>query len=282
VDIRTATPDDLDEVFDHLTIQSRAAFGVSEVARDQVARVLGVAGADHFLATAGYASLSSAQDLVVASRDAATNDALLETTTERARERGFKFLRSWIASGDEPFVSLVERAGFEHDGDVLRMWRRLDGDLPEPAWPEAVTAHTYTDADAAAVHALIDEGYTSWDETYVPIAHDDWLEWMTAHDEFDPALWLLVERDDKLVACTLCWAPHQRRGWVKDIVVRESERGRGLAKAMLLEQFRAYAARVVERVGLKVDATNPTGAPQLYERFGFVTDQRYGVWVKVL
>jgi ribosomal protein S18 acetylase RimI-like enzyme len=282
VDIRVATPDDLDEVVELLTIQSRAAFGVSEVARDQVERGLGAAGADHFLAPGGYASLSSAQDLVVASRDAATSDALLGTVAERARERGFGFLRSWIASGDEPFVSLVERSGFEHGGDVLRMWRRLNGDLPEPAWPDGVTARTYTDADAAAVHALIDEGYTSWDDTYVPIAHDDWLEWMTAHDEFDPALWLLVERGGELVACTLCWAPHQRRGWVKDIVVCESERGRRLAKAMLLEQFRAYASRDVESVGLKVDGTNPTGALQLYERFGFVTDQRYGVWVKVL
>jgi ribosomal protein S18 acetylase RimI-like enzyme len=46
--------------------------------------------------------------------------------------------------------------------------------------------------------------------------------------------------------------------------------------------FRAYAARDVGRVGLKVDATNPTGAPQLYERIGFETDQRLGIWQKRL
>ncbi len=105
---------------------------------------------------------------------------------------------------------------------------------------------------------------------------------MTTHDEFDPALWLLAERDGELVACSLCWAPFQNRGWVKDIAVRESERGQGLAKALLHETFLAYARRNAERVGLKMESTNPTGAARLYERVGFVTDQQFGIWVKVL
>jgi GNAT superfamily N-acetyltransferase len=105
---------------------------------------------------------------------------------------------------------------------------------------------------------------------------------MTRHDDFDPALWFLVERDGELLACALHWKENQRRGWVKDIVVRESERGAGLGKALLQHAFRAYADRGVERVGLKVDSTNSTGAPQLYERMGFVTDQRLGIWQKRL
>jgi ribosomal protein S18 acetylase RimI-like enzyme len=105
---------------------------------------------------------------------------------------------------------------------------------------------------------------------------------MTAHDEFDPALWFLVERGGELVACALHWREHQERGWLKDIVVRESERGHGLGKALLHTGFRDYAERGVERVGLKVDATNPTGAVQLYERVGFETERRYGIWVKQL
>ena len=105
---------------------------------------------------------------------------------------------------------------------------------------------------------------------------------MTEHEDFDPAMWFLVERDGELVACALHWKESQRRGWVKDIVVRESERGRGLAKALLQHGFRAYAGRGADRVGLKVDSTNPTGALQLYERLGFVTDQRLEIWQKTL
>jgi mycothiol synthase len=65
-------------------------------------------------------------------------------------------------------------------------------------------------------------------------------------------------------------------------VVRQSERGRGLGTALLHHAFRAYAERGAKRVGLKVDSTNPTGAPQLYKRLGFVIDQRLSIWIKRL
>ena len=53
--------------------------------------------------------------------------------------------------------------------------------------------------------------------------------------------------------------------------MRESHRGLGLRKSLLRHGF---ALRGVGRVGLKVDARNPTGAVQLYERLGFATDRR--------
>ena len=138
------------------------------------------------------------------------------------------------------------------------------------------------DADGRAVHALLDASYSTWDANYVPLSHDGWLTYMTDHGEFDPGMWFLVERYGELVACALHWKEHQRRGWVKDIVVREDERGNGIAKAMLHHAFREYAKRAAERVGLKVDSTNPTGAIQLYERVGFETERRYAIWVKHL
>ena len=88
---------------------------------------------------------------------------------------------------------------------------------------------------------------------------------MTDHEEFDPALWFLVERDGELVACALHWKEQQSTGWVKDIAVADAERGHGLGSALLDHALRAYAARGVQRVGLKVDSSNPTGAPQLYD-----------------
>lgn len=155
------------------------------------------------------------------------------------------------------------------------MWCDLAGDLPEPRWPDDVTLRTYERGDAVAVKALLDEAYSAWDDVYVPRTQDDWERWMTEHDEFDPEMWFLVERERELVACALHWKEHEGRGWVKDLAVRESERGRGLAKALLQHGLRMYAARGVERVGLKVDSRNPTGALQLYERLGFVVDSSF-------
>ncbi len=287
-DIRTATPDDLDGIFDLLSTRSRAAFGISEILREHVAHALGrTNGTDRWVALdgaeiVGYAALDSSQDLVHAAVDPGVGDALLARADARAAERGFDHISVTAVPEDRPLSSLVERHRFVHERDILRMWRRLDGEVPEPRWPAGVSVRRYEDADGERVHALLDSSYAGWDDSYIAVPHDEWLAFMTDHAEFDPALWFLVERDGELVACALHWKEHQASGWVKDIVVAESERGHGLGKALLNHASRAYAARAVERVGLKVDSGNPTGALQLYARVGFVTDRRYGIWMRAL
>ena len=286
-EIRAFEQGDFDEVFDLLDRQSRAAFGVSERDRTILESWLAVPGTEGWVAVedgriVGHASLGESHDVSVAAVDPALNDALLAQVEARARELGFDSLVAISVPEDKPLDALVRRSGFAHEHDVLRMWRTLDGDLPEPAWADGVRVRTYDDSDGRRVQALLDASYLGWDREYVAQSHEAWLAFMTKHDDFDPEMWFLVERDGELVACALHWREHQRRGWVKDIVVAESERGRGLGKAMLHHAFREYAARGAERVGLKVDSSNPTGAPQLYERVGFEIDRRYGTWIKRL
>jgi mycothiol synthase len=285
--IRTATWDHFDEVVELLSARSRAAFGVSQVNPFEVRYRWELPGYERWVAVeedriVGYAALDGTRDVMHAAADPDVGDALLEHVADRARQRGFDHLSVIAVPEDVPLWSLVQRHGFEHDRDVLRMWRTLNGDLPEPRWADGVQVRTYTDADGERVHALLDDAYAGWDPNYVARSHEGWLSIMTGHDDFDPALFFLVERDGELVACALHWKEFDGQGWVKDIVVREGERGRGLGTSLLRHAFRAYAERGVMRVGLKVDSTNPTGAPQLYERLGFVTDQRLGVWIKRL
>ncbi|MFL5955401.1 MAG: GNAT family N-acetyltransferase [Gaiellaceae bacterium] len=285
--IRDATWDDFDVVFELLDARSRAAFGVSEQKPEFLRQRWELPGAEKWVALAGaqvtgYASIDEEQHLVLAAVEPDVGDALLAHAEQRARGRGFDHLAATAVPEDAPFWALLQRSGFSHDREVLRMWRTLNGSLPEPVWPHGVTVRTYSRADDGAVHALLDDAYAGWDRDYVAQSHEGWLSFMTGHDEFDQELWFLAERDGDLVACALHWKEQQRRGWVKDIVVRESERGHGLGKALLRHGFAAYAARGVERVGLKVDSTNPTGAPQLYEREGFVVDQQLGMWHKRL
>jgi mycothiol synthase len=286
--IRETTWDDLDGVVDLLAARSRAAFGVSGVQREHVRQRWELPGNDMgWVAEAdggivGHASLDATHDVVHAARDPGVGDALLEQVEERARGRGFGEITLTVVPEDRPLYSLVERSGFALDREILRMWRSLASPFPGAVWPEDVMLRSYTDADGERVHALLDETYSAWDANYVPRAHEAWLAFMTDHEDFDPDLFFLVERDGDLVACALHWKESKGQGWVKDIVVREDQRGRGLAKSLLHHAFRAYADRGVGKVGLKVDSTNPTGAPQLYERVGFVTDQRQGRWVKRL
>jgi GNAT superfamily N-acetyltransferase len=285
VDIRPSTSADFDAVFELLDARSRAAFGRSEIQPEQLRHSWELAEtwvADERGAVVGYAALTSAHELSHAATDPIVGDALLARVEGRARDRGFQHLEVTIVPQDEPLTALAKRSGFAHNRDILRMWRALNGEVAEARWPRGFIVRSYADADAERVHALLDEAYAGWDTDYVRRPHADWLTFMTGHDDFDPEMWFLVERHADLVACALHWKEFQQRGWVKDIVVRESERGNGLGTALLQHAFRAYSSRGATQVGLKVDSTNPTGAPRLYERSGFVTDQRYGIWIKRL
>jgi ribosomal protein S18 acetylase RimI-like enzyme len=287
-EIREATWADLDAVVDLLDTRSRAAFGISEVQAAEVRHAWELPGrGPGWVATdneliVGYASLDSTHDAVIAAAEPEDGDALLARVERRACERRFDHLTVIVIREDRPLHELVQRSGFELDRETLRMWRALGAEVPAPRWPEGATVRSYGDADGEPVHELLDTSYADWDLQYVTRKHDDWLTFMTKHDDFDPELWFLVERDGELVACALNWRESQGRGWVKDIAVRQRERGQGLGAALLQHACHVYAKRGVTRVGLKVDSTNPTGALHLYEGAGFVTDQRYGIWIKRL
>ena len=280
--IRPASADDVDAIFDLFGARDRAAFGEPEVKRRYIADGFELASTDHFVAegngVSGYAALSGSQEVVIVGD---RGDELLAALEERASERGFSQVTAIVAQSDERFDGLVRDAGFEHHGDVLRMWRPLGEPFAEAVWPEGVGVRTYRPGDAATVLALLDEAY-AWDETYASLPVDEWVRWMTGDVEFDPALWFLVERGGELIACALHWSAIDGRGWVKDLAVRADERGRGLGAALLRHGFTAYVACGASGVGLKVHATNPTGAVRLYEREGFVVDRTFGHWAKTL
>ena len=103
------------------------------------------------------------QDFVHAAKDPDVGDALLAHVEEHARERGFPHVEVGRRTGGRAAVQRVQRNGYARDREILRMWRVLDGDLPEPRLADGVTVRTYADADAERVHALLDEAYAGWD-----------------------------------------------------------------------------------------------------------------------
>jgi ribosomal protein S18 acetylase RimI-like enzyme len=101
---------------------------------------------------------------------------------------------------------------------------------------------------------------------------------MTDHDSFDPACWFLAEAGGELAGVCLTW----KEGWIKDLAVAPTARGRGLGELLLRHAFAGLYERGVRRVGLKVDAANPTSALRLYERVGMQVVKRYRSYVKKL
>jgi ribosomal protein S18 acetylase RimI-like enzyme len=226
----------------------------------------------------GYAAVSPAAELVLETHDDAVADELYERIRKRGRERGDRTLAVTVAIDANAVAGLVRRHSFVLDHETLTMWRPLDKVAPDPVVPEGIALRTFDPADARAVHELLDEAYLAWDQAYVPVSHEGWESSMTGDIEFDPTAWFLAERDGALVGCSLHWSS----GWLKDIAVRSSERGRGLGAALLQTGLAEFSRRGCARVGLRVDAANPTGAVRLYERLGFVTVNRQAVWIATL
>jgi ribosomal protein S18 acetylase RimI-like enzyme len=153
---------------------------------------------------------------------------------------------------------------------VYRMRIEIDPSrLEQPRWPPGVCARAFTPSDAEALHSLLVRGYRRGGGSVAEFGV--WLPEMTRDEEYDAALWLLAEARTALVGAVLCWTS----GFVKDLVVDESWRSRGLGMALMRQALATLAERGVGRLELKVHADNAS-AIRLYERVGMRVVERIG------
>ena len=137
----------------------------------------------------------------------------------------------------------------------------------EPVWPGGVRLRTFRSPDAEPLHALLEHGYRCGGGSVA--AFDTWLPQMTTDDEFDPELWFLADAEGALAGAVLCWTS----AFIKDVVVHEAWRRRGIGEALLRHAFTTLATRGAQAVQLKVEATNGP-AVRLYERLGMRVIER--------
>jgi len=164
--------------------------------------------------------------------------------------------------------------GFRPVSEIVTMSRRALEEVTEDRAPYGIVMRRFDPRDAAAVHGLLDVAYPEWDSGYRPVDLASWISTMTGDAEFDPALWWVAEDDRGVAGCALFWSS----GWLKDLAVAPHARRRGIAEALLRRGLCGLAEAGVGQTGLKVDASNPTGAIQLYEKLGFVGTRTEVVW----
>ena len=145
--------------------------------------------------------------------------------------------------------------------EIISMRIDLPAPVREPVWPAAIGLRSFTPAAAPALHALLEHGYRNGGGSVD--SYEVWLPQLVGDDEFEADLCFLVIADGAVVAAAVCWTS----AFVKDIVVHESWRRRGLGEALLVEVFRTFERRGGSHVGLKVQAGNAS-AIALYERVG--------------
>lgn len=65
------------------------------------------------------------------------------------------------------------------------------------------------------------------------------------------------------------WTNDHREGCTDQLGVLRNHRGRGIARALLVESMRRFAADRMDAAALGVDVENPSGALGLYESLGY-------------
>lgn len=140
--------------------------------------------------------------------------------------------------------------------------------VEEPRWPDGIRVRAFNDSDAENLHSLLARAYRHGGGSVSDL--DSWREHMIGDEEYDPSLWILAEADGVLVGAVLCWTS----GFVKDLVVDEAWRRRGLGEALMRYAFATFAGRRTKVVELKVHADNAS-AIRLYERVGMRTVETF-------
>lgn len=222
--------------------------------------------------------------------------ALVDTAQRVAEHAGGPGLRLWSHGSHRSARELASRMGFTSVRSLWQMRRSLYAPIPDPVWPEGVTARTYRPGhDERAWLALNARAFAEHPEQGGWTEAD--LARRTSERWFDPAGFFLAERDGRLVG--FHWTkvhggspaethgdigPHEHSahghdpiGEVYVLGVDPSERGTGIGQALTLLGLCHLRALGLSQVMLYVDESNPS-AIRLYESLGFTrwdTDVMY-------
>ncbi len=192
---------------------------------------------------------------------------LLRRGEERARELGFDAALTWCLGPDTKARALFEASGYREVRRFYRMYVDHEAEPPQPEWPEGVHVSTFEPGDARAFHAALDESFAEqWN--FVSHPFEQWAARRIDVPDFDPTRWFIVREGDEVAAVLRGDPERGGAAWVGALGVRPQWRQRGLGLALLLHAFGEFYRRGQPRVGLGVDAENPTGATRLYERAG--------------
>ena len=207
---------------------------------------------------------------------------LVDRSEERLAELGVARIHNVILAPDTAAPQLLSARGYH---EVRRFWEMTielgDDPPPEPVLPEGLRLAPFSEDLAQTFHAALEEAFAEhWG--YEPEPFETWWQRQLTRPDHDPTLWFLVLDGEEVAAATRNDPERSGGGWIGAIGVRSAWRGRGLAKALLLESFGEFHRRGQRRVGLGVDSENATGATKLYESVGMTVDTEQVVWEKVL
>lgn len=278
--LRPATGTDRDTVSALGVLEETAWFGEPEIGADEVAEWIddeggvseGVVALDDAGRIRGFASPGRREAVYLADPD--RTDALAdELLPWLGAQRDVVELMTF--AGDAARVQAFERHGLRHHRSSFSMVRPAGaGPLPAAQFPPGAAVAPYRlGEDDEAVHRLI----------YVDAA---WAS-VPGHAERDLDSWrgkerpcrslFLARRDGRPVGWVSGRLLETGRGYVSTLAVAESERGRGLGRALLLHALADLESAGAAGLGLDVVAHNES-ALGLYRSVGLTVEREWRVY----
>ena len=200
--------------------------------------------------------------------------ALLRKVEERARlemqlaESDLRvYIRNIMSGADQSAREMHESEGYK----PIRYHWMMEINLTEPPkvkpFPAGIELRPFEkETQAHLVFQAEEEAFHDhWGHT--PGNFNNWQLRKLGREEFDPTLWHIAWDGDQIAGYA---QTHYRNevGWVGNLGVRRPWRKCGLGEALLLHSFNEFYRRGMTRIGLGVDASNPTGATRLYQKVG--------------
>ena len=209
-----------------------------------------------------------------------TTRGRLVAEAARSPVPGPRWLRSFALEQETGANALLEAEGFARIRFGFEMRRSLTGALPEFALPEGLELRRVTPDQHRAILDADNEAFRDhWGHR--EMTEGDIIA-RFANADTDTSIWCVAWDGDEVAGSVINMVFRDeneqlgiRRGWLDHVSVRRAWRGRGLAKALCAASFRILRERGLDEAWLGVDASNPTGALQLYEGLGFGVARRW-------
>lgn len=159
--------------------------------------------------------------------------------------------------------------------------------IPEAALPDGVEFRAVELDHLRALWAVRCEAFRDhWGHT--PENEDDFQRWIS-DPNVNISLWRAVwdKKTNRVIGLSVntifpndneCYG--FKRGWLFSIGVLREWRKKGVASAIVVESLKALRGAGMTESMLGVDAENPSGALQLYERLGYERYQTFAIYRK--
>ena len=285
------TFDDVDAVTSLVTACELAVHGESDTDRSEVEAYWRQPSfnlaADSLLVSEGDRVVAKAEilhgrradvNVYPSARGRGIGTALLKWTEERARAVGSKLLGQTVPDEDHSAVELLTGHGY------ARLWTSwvlevgLGERPPEPLLPGGLAIRDFAPGrDDHEVYEMIETAF-DWPH-HDPSTFEDWAATTIGQGGFEPWQMPVVVYDEEVVGAAFLGV-YPDGGWVGQLAVRRSHRGRGLGRALLQQAFVSFFDRGAMRARLVTDSR--TGALGLYERVGMHVTRWYTHFAKEL